>query len=358
MILIDTFWKFLMAGFNFERDLPHQVAAVDAIAGVFESIYFDAATTPVQNNSIALAQHSATLKNNIRHLQKVNDIKESVQVAAGSDLILDISMETGTGKTYAYTKTLFELNKQFGLFKFIVAVPRVAIKAGAVSFLKSDAARAHFNLDYKKQIKVYEVQSQKKTKGKKDYMPQSVMDFCRADSRSSQNTIHVLVINAGMINSPTMTKKFDVALFDEFNVAFEAIAHTKPVLIIDEPHLFKTDNKTFENIRQFKPQFTVRYGATFDNDYKNLVYQLTAVNAFNQDLVKGIVAHVEQFEEGSNTRLKLVDLDSEAVFELTENNVRKTFKLAKNESLSRVHDAMQGLDVTAFNKTRGCSRLA
>lgn len=340
-----------MAGFNFERDLPHQVAAVDAITGVFKSVGFSTDATPVQNNSIALTHNVATLKANIISLQKTNGIKESAQVAASSDLILDISMETGTGKTYAYTKTLFELNKEFGLFKFIVAVPRVAIKAGAVSFLKSDAARAHFNLDYQKQIKVYEVQAQKKTKGKKDFMPQSIMDFCRADSRSSQNTIHVLVINAGMINSPTMTKKFDVALFDEFNVAFDAIAHTKPVLIIDEPHLFEIENKTFENVRQFKPQFMVRYGATFKN-YKNLVYQLTAVNAFNQDLVKGIVAHVEQFEEASNTRLKLVGLDSEAVFELSENNVKKTFKLAKKESLSRVHAAMQGLDVIDFNKTK------
>jgi len=344
-----------MAGFNFERDLPHQVAAVDAIADVFDSVGFSTAATPEQNNCFNL--NIATLKANITALQKTNSIKESVQVNTGNDLILDslildINMETGTGKTYAYTKTLFELNKQFGLFKFIVAVPRVAIKAGAVSFLKSDAARAHFNLDYKKQIKVYEVQAQKKSKGKKDFMPQSIMDFCRADSRSSQNTIHVLVINAGMINSPTMTKKFDVALFDAFNVAFDAIAHTKSVLIIDEPHLFKTDNKTFENIRKFQPQFTVRYGATFDNDYKNLVYQLTAVNAFNQDLVKGIVAHVEQFDEGSNTRLKLVNLAHEAVFELTENNVKKTFKLAKKESLSRVHAAMQSLDVTDFNKTK------
>lgn len=340
-----------MAGFNFERDLPHQVAAVEAIAGVFDGVGFSAAATPVQNN--LLNQNIAALKANISALQKSNAIKESLQVAADSDLILDISMETGTGKTYAYTKTIFELNKQFGLFKFIVAVPRVAIKAGAVSFLKSDAARAHFNLDYKKQIKVYEVQAQKKTKGKKYFMPQSIMDFCRADNRSSQNTIHVLVINAGMINSPTMTKKFDVALFDTFNVAFDAIAHTKPVLIIDEPHLFKTDNTTFKNIRQFKPQFTVRYGATFDNDYQNLVYQLTAVNAFNQDLVKGIVAHVEQFEGGQDASLKLTDLDGvEATFKLTENGKTKTIKLLKNESFAKVHPEMQGLVLDALNKTK------
>lgn len=339
-----------MAGFNFERDLPHQVAAVEAIAGVFNGVGFSAPAMPVQNN--VLNQSIATLKANIDALQKSNGINNSVQVTAGDDLILDISMETGTGKTYAYTKTIFELNKQFGLFKFIVAVPRVAIKAGAVSFLKSDAARAHFNLDYKKQIKVYEVQALTKNKGKKDFMPQSIMDFCRADNRSSQNTIHVLVINAGMINSPTMTKKFDVALFDEFNVAFDAIAHIKPVLIIDEPHLFELENKTFENIKQFKSQFIVRYGATFKN-FKNLVYQLTAVNAFNQDLVKGIVAHVEQFQGGYDANLKLTDLNGvEATFKLTENGNTKTIKLLKNDSFAKAHLEMQGLTLDALNKTK------
>ncbi|MDO8293116.1 MAG: hypothetical protein Q7T29_09680 [Gallionella sp.] len=178
------------------------------------------------------------------------------------------------------------------------------------------------------------------------------MDFCRADSRTNTNTIHVLVINSGMINSPTLAKRFDVALFDQFSVAFEAIAHTRPVLVIDEPHLFKTDNKTFANIRNFKPQFTLRYGATFDGDFQNLVYQLNAVDAFNQDLVKGIVAHVETFDEGGNTTLKLIGLDAEASFELSQNGTKKTFKLAKKESLSRVHPAMSDLDVSEFNKSK------
>lgn len=317
-----------MAGFLFERDLPHQTAAVEAVICAFDAIGYSVPTSHVANPVMGLAAGVPQLKKNLFALQEDGDLKEPLHLENPQDLIFDVAMETGTGKTYAYTKTIFELNKRFGLFKFIIAVPRVAIKAGTVSFLSSDAAREHFKLDFDKQIKVYEVQSQKKTRNKKERMPQAIMEFCRADSRTNTNTIHVLVINSGMINSPTLAKKFDVALFDQFSVAFDAIAHTRPVLVIDEPHLFKTDNKTFANIRNFKPQFTLRYGATFDGDFQNLVYQLNAVDAFNQDLVKGIVAHVETFDEGSNTTLKLVGLEDEAIFELNQNGTRKTFKLA------------------------------
>lgn len=341
-----------MAGFIFEADLPHQTHAVEAVANVFDSIGFTNAETPVQNNRLDIAQSISTLKSNIRNIQKINEIQERIDVSNPDELIFDVAMETGTGKTYAYAKTIFELNKRFGLCKFIVAVPRVAIKANTVGFLTSEAAREHFKLEFDKQLKVYEVLAQKKTKAKKEYLPQSIMNFCRADSRTDKHAIHILVINSGMINSPTLAKKFDVALFDTFNVPFDAIAHMAPVLVIDEPHLFKTDNKTFENIRKFKPQFTLRYGATFDGDFKNLLYQLNAVDAFNQDLVKGIVAHVEKFDGGDNTTLKLVGLDSEATFELTQNGIKTLFKLAKKESLERVHSAMNSLIVDDFHKTK------
>lgn len=342
-----------MAGFNFERDLPHQTAAVNAVLNAFDLIIKSAPTSHVENPVMELAASVSQLKKNLVALQEEGGLNVPLHLENPKDLILDIAMETGTGKTYAYTKTIFELNKRFGLFKFIIAVPRVAIKAGTVSFLGSDSAREHFKLDFSdKKIKVYEVQSQKKTKGKKERMPQAIMEFCRADSRTNPHTIHVLVINSGMINSPTLAKKFDISLFDKFNVAFDAIAHTRPVLVIDEPHLFKTDNKTFANIRNFKPQFTLRYGATFDGDFQNLVHQLTAVDAFNQDLVKGIVAHVETFDGGSNTTLKLTGLDAEASFELKENGIKKTFKLSKKESLSLAHPAMSNLEVSDFNKSR------
>jgi type III restriction enzyme len=126
-------------------------------------------------------------------------------------------METGTGKTYTYTKTIFELNKNFGIFKFVVIVPTLSIKAGTIDFLKSDSAREHFKELYGKTIKLHIVQSVKSKKNKKSYMPPAVNSFVNAGV-FDKNSIQVMIINAGMINSETMQKSFDKSSlsFDEF----------------------------------------------------------------------------------------------------------------------------------------------
>ena len=340
-----------MAGFHFERDLPHQTAAVEAVLHALRDIACDKPPQAFQNGVMRLADCLPQLRQNIASIQQQNGVKPSPQPVAfdAGNLIFDIAMETGTGKTYAYAKTLFALNEQLGLNKFIVAVPRVAIKAGAVSFLTSAAAREHFKLDYAgRELKVYEVMSQKAGKAKKSRMPQAVLDFCRADNGKE---IHVLVINSGMINSPTLQAAVDTALFDAFFTPVEGIAATRPVLIIDEPHLFKTDNKTFQNLARFKPQFTLRYGATFDGKFEHLLYQLNAVDAFNQDLVKGIIAHIETFKDGEQASVKLTALDTQATFELSDSGKKKSFKLGKTDSLEIVHPEMRALEITAFNKS-------
>lgn len=343
-----------MAGFHFERDLPHQTAAVEAVLHALRNIACDKPPQAFQNGVMRFADCLPQLWQNIESIQQQNGVKPSSLPAAlnPENLIFDIAMETGTGKTYAYAKTLFALNEQLGLNKFIVAVPRVAIKAGAVSFLTSAAAKEHFKLDYAgRELKVYEMMSQKAGKAKKSRMPQAVLEFCRADNGKE---IHVLVINSGMINSPTLQAAVDAALFDQFFTPVEGIAATRPVLIIDEPHLFKTDNKTFLNLARFKPQFTLRYGATFDGKFENLLYHLNAVDAFNQDLVKGIVAHIETLKEGEQASVKLTGLDVQATFELSGNGTKKTFKLSKSESLEKVHPEMRALEITAFNKSTLC----
>src|SRR5699024_4959221 len=105
-------------------------------------------------------------------------------------------MEPGTGKTYTYTKTIFELNKNYGIFKFIVVVPTLSIKAGTIDFLKSDSSRIHFNEQYGKAIQLHVVESQKSSQNKKSFMPQAVTTFVNAGS-FERNKIQVLVINAG-----------------------------------------------------------------------------------------------------------------------------------------------------------------
>lgn len=160
-----------------------------------------------------------------------------------------------------------------------------------------------------------------------------------------------MIINAGMINSETMQKSFDKGLFDKYTVPFDAIGATKPFMIIDEPHKFGQGNKTWENIQKMKPQFILRYGATFQG-YENLIYTLTAVDSFNRNLVKGVIGHITEFNAGENAIVKFIDSDgTEASFELNENDKRKTVKLKKKDSLQTIHSEMSDLSIENLNKS-------
>jgi type III restriction enzyme len=340
-----------MKGFNFEKNLQHQTQAVTSTVKVFDNLEVEPAKGVDKqfiNPILNIYDGNNTYPKNIIELQKVNNIEGKVNLNSN---IIDIMMETGTGKTYTYTKTIFELNKNHGLFKFIVIVPTLSIKAGTIDFLKSDSARAHFKEQYGKTIKLHIVESKKGSKNKKSFMPPAVNSFVNAGVYE-KNSIQVMVINAGMINSETMQKSFDKGIFDKYTIPFKAISAVNPFLIIDEPHKFSKSNKTWENIQKMKPQFVLRYGATF-KEYENLVYTLTAVDSFNRNLVKGVIGHITEFESGKNAIVKLNNTDGkEATFELLEDKSKKIFKLAKKESLQRVHPAMEDLYVESLNKSK------
>jgi type III restriction enzyme len=351
-----------MKGFNFEKNLQHQTQAVESTISVFKDLEIHSVVeadkqyiNPVYNNITRQGKvfdnnylPYARFRENIASKQKDNGIEESVK---GRSNIIDIMMETGTGKTYTYTKTIFELNKNYGLFKFIVIVPTLSIKAGTIDFLKSDSARGHFKEQYGKTIKLHIVESKKGGKNKKSFMPPAVNSFVNAGVYE-KNSIQVMVINAGMINSETMRKSFDKGIFDKHTVPFKAISAVNPFLIIDEPHKFSKANKTWENIQKMKPQFILRYGATF-KEYENLVYTLTAVDSFNRNLVKGVIGHITEFESGKNAIVKLNSTNgTEATFELLDEGKKQTFKLTKKESLQKVHPAMEDLYVESLNKSK------
>ncbi|MBN2746275.1 MAG: type III restriction-modification system endonuclease [Bacteroidales bacterium] len=369
----------MMKGFNFEKNLLHQENAVKSTLAVFENLQSHPVLevdrnfiNPVynkiekqgnvfENDILPFGQYSK----NIRAKQENNSIEVNVKSKSN---IIDIMMETGTGKTYTYTKTIFELNKHYGIFKFIVVVPTLSIKAGTIDFLKSDSSREHFKEQYSKTLHLHIVESQKKTK--KSYLPPAVSSFVAA-GKFELNSIQVLIINAGMINSETMQTAFDKDLFDKFSIPFDAIAATKPFMIIDEPHKFGQGNKTWENIQKMKPQFILRYGATFPDkivkqknllsgkmenitvkDYHNLIYTLTAVDSFNKNLVKGVIGHITEFESGKNAIVRFIDSDGiEASFELIENDKRNTVTVSKRESLKKVHPEMMDLGIENLNKS-------
>ncbi len=350
-----------MKGFNFEKNLSHQENAVKSTLAVFEGLQVQPITeidksyiNPVYNK---IEKQGNVFDNiilpigqyykNISAQQKDNAIEENVKSKSN---IIDIMMETGTGKTYTYTKTIFELNKNYGIFKFIVVVPTLSIKAGTIDFLKSDSSREHFKEQYGKTLHLHIVESQKNSKSKKSYIPPAVTSFVNSGN-FEKNSIQVLIINAGMINSDTMQKSYDKGLYDKYTVPFDAIGATKPFMIIDEPHKFGQGNKTWENIQKMKPQFILRYGATFQG-YENLIYTLTAVDSFNRNLVKGVIGHITEFNAGENAIVKFIDSDgTEASFELIENDKRKTVTVSKKESLKKVHPEMSDLGIENLNKS-------
>lgn len=339
-----------MKGFNFEKNLEHQEEAVKRTLRVFEHLdkeLPDGADKQCVNPFLNWRKRQ--FWENLTSLN-VKNLPES-QVSHRTKNIIDIMMETGTGKTYTYTKTMFELNKYYGIFKFIVVVPTLSIKAGTINFLKSDSSREHFNEQYGKTLKLHVVESQTSRKSKKNYIPSAVSSFVNAGD-FDKNSIQVMIINAGMINSKTMVEKFDVGLFDKYNVPVDAIAATRPFLIIDEPHKFSQDNKTWENLQKMKPQMILRYGATFTKT-ENLVHTLSAVDAFAKNLVKGVIGHIAEFEEGKNAVVKLIDSDGkEASFEVNEGVAKKSIKIGKGDSLSMVHPQMTDLFLEQMNKSK------
>ncbi len=367
-----------MKSFNFEKNLAHQENAVKSTLAVFDGLQVHAMPqidsnliNPVYNN---IVKGGNVLMNDIKPFGKYyNNISARQQENSISNKpnnksnIIDIMMETGTGKTYTYTKTIFELNKNYGIFKFIVVVPTLSIKAGTIDFLKSNSSREHFKEQYGKTFHLHIVESLKNGKNKKSFIPPAVISFVNAGN-FEKNSIQIMIINAGMINSETMQKSFDKGLFDKYTIPFDAIGAIKPMMIIDEPHKFGTSTKTWENIQKMKPQFILRYGATFPDkelkqknpltnkiettytkDYQNLIYTLTAVNAFNNNLVKGIIGHITEFESGKNAVVKLIDSDgTEATFQL---NDEKPVTLTKKESLKKIHSEMSDLGIENLNKS-------
>jgi type III restriction enzyme len=358
-----------MRGFNFEKNLIHQTQAVKSTIAVFENLDIKSAVgADKQYINPKFDLDSYRFANNIYKIQDRNKI--DFNLSDKDSNIIDIMMETGTGKTYTYTKTIFELNKNFGIFKFVVIVPTLSIKAGTIDFLNSDSAREHFKEQYKKTIKLHIVKSGKSKKNKKSSMPSAIDSFVNAGNYD-KNSIQVMIINAGMINSETMQKSFDKGLFDKYTIPFEAIKAVKPFVIIDEPHKFDSNGKTWKNILKINPQFILRYGATFPDkeikqkdyltgkmekikvkDYQNLIYTLTAVNAFNNNLVKGVIGHITEFESGKNAIVKFINSDgNEAIFELLESGKKELAKISKKESLQKIHLKMSDLFIENLNKS-------
>jgi len=288
----------------------YQTEAVEAIVKVFEGQPFNDSltylrdlgeqTSPVQQTlddigedyesgfgNAPIELSDSNLLENIRTLQFENNIKQSSGLSKpfgkNCRCALDIEMETGTGKTYCYIKTMFELNKKYGWSKYIVVVPSIAIREGVKKSF--EVMEDHFFEQYGKKARYFIYNSK---------------NLNQLDGFSSSKDISVMIINAqAFASSLKEGAKNEAARIiyskqDSFGSRrpIDVIAANRPILILDEPQKLGGD-ATQSSIKLFNPLFSLNYSATHRETH-NLVYVLDALDAYNKKLVKKI--EVKGFE--------------------------------------------------------------
>lgn len=359
-----------------EAGLTHQQIPVERLASVFEQTHLDAPQKPYENPLIDhqdLATEWALRR--IEYTEELKPYNRKVMTAENGVLNLDIKMETGTGKTYVYTHTIYELHKKYGFNKFVVIVHSLPVKSGAVQFISDPYVQRHFRdtLGYGTEIELCEVSALKKKKKGHNYFPSSVRDFVNG-SCQNKNRIYVIVVNQQLLQKGKLLDKkdYDIAV-QGFVRPLDAIKATRPIVIIDEPHRFERSNTTYKRIlSEIFPQCIVRFGATFPDiivpvqkpnkqgkmvrqketrkDYMNLLYNLTACDAFNQNLIKGVAKEHFNPSTSENEKVKVVSINGKesVTMHFTKKDQSQRFVLHKDESLGIMSEHLTGITVTGI----------
>lgn len=359
-----------------QQELPHQQKAIEAICNVLKGVHIASPVRFYENPRIVLSDPK--IVSNIREVQTNLPAEYRSGLPIGSCLNLDIKMETGTGKTYVYTKTMFELHKRYGLNKFIIVVPSLSIKAGVSQFLKDGYGKRHFTDEcgYGVDLETGVLETPKNKKKGRSYFPSVIRDFIKGSCQSTQK-IYVLLLNMQLLTSNMKRNGRDSGVLwrddydydvEGFYRPFDALRSTYPVVIIDEPHRFSRNQKAFKVItEEIQPQCIIRFGATYPEtatgkgrnkitvkDYQNLLYDLNACASFNQGLIKGIAK--EHFEPVSKKeeKVKITSIDSKEAVHIQHrkrDEATKSYILKRGESLSIVSDAFEGIIVSAIDKS-------
>ena len=260
-------------GFLYQRDLGKN----DAGRITYEDDY-----AGFRNADVELSDQNMLA--NIRNIQESNNIPLSKALSHDLGKVgLDIEMETGTGKTYVYIKTMFELNRRYGWSKFIVVVPSIAIREGVAKSFKM--LEDHFMEYYGKKAR---------------YFIYNSSNLQQLDSFSSDASINVMIINtqafASSLKEGAKNKESRIIYSerDDFGSRkpIDVIAANRPIIIMDEPQKME-GTATQAALRRFKPLFVLYYSATHKTSH-NCIYALDALDAYKQKLVKKI--QVKGFE--------------------------------------------------------------
>ncbi len=266
---------------KFKR-LDYQEKCLNQILGVFKGIYFEESKEDIQRIANPVFEIEAlkdVLLENIENLRSKQKITQG-SVGIDKSLNCDILMETGTGKTFCFLECVYALHKNYHLSKFIVLTPSNAIKLGVLKSI--EITREFFKSEYSNtHLESYE----------------DAERFILA----SNHKCCVLVMTFSAFNKEKNTINQscleNTNLFNGAKSYMQALASMRPVVIMDEPHRFLGD-KTKKYLEQLNALITLRFGATFKDDYNNLIYALDSKKAFDCALVKSIsVASVGESHE-------------------------------------------------------------
>lgn len=239
----------------------------------------------IDDNALLENMHTVQKRNNL----PITDDAKTHQFS--------IEMETGTGKTYVYTKTIFELNRKYGLTKFIIVVPSVPIREGV--YKSFEVTKEHFGLQYDNVPYHYFIYNSSKLS--------HVRQFATA------NDIEIMIIN---IDAFRKAENIINQAHDKLNgeTAMRFIQDTHPVVIIDEPQSVDNTDNAKKAIASLNPLFVLRYSATH-REKINLLYRLTPVDAYQMGLVKQISVSSNQVAGGFNQPyVKLLSVSNEKGF--------------------------------------------
>ncbi|GAA8537351.1 type III restriction-modification system endonuclease [Helicobacter pylori] len=304
---------------KFKR-LDYQEKCLNQILGVFKGIYLREPENDAQRISNPVFETEAIkdiLLENIQNLRSEQNITQG-SVGIDKSLNCDILMETGTGKTFCFLECVYALHQNYHLSKFIVLVPSNAIKLGVLKSI--EITREFFKSEYSTHLESYE----------------DIRSFILA----SNHKCCVLVMTFSAFNKEknTINKSCleNTNLFNGAKSYMQALASIRPVVIMDEPHRFLGD-KTKKYLEQLNALITLRFGATFKDDYKNLIYALDSKKAFDCALVKSIsVASVGESNEYFLELKGVVKIqnDYEAAINYTNlENKTQSVKVKKHDNL-------------------------
>ncbi|GAA7328282.1 type III restriction-modification system endonuclease [Helicobacter pylori] len=304
---------------KFKR-LDYQEKCLNQILGVFKGIYLREPENDAQRISNPVFEIEVVkdlLLENIENLRSKQKITHG-SVGIDKSLNCDILMETGTGKTFCFLECVYALHQNYHLSKFIVLTPSNAIKLGVLKSI--EITREFFKSEYSVHLESYE----------------DIGSFILA----SNHKCCVLVMTFSAFNKEknTINKTCleNINLFNGAKSYMQALASIRPIVILDEPHRFLGD-KTKKYLEQLNALVTLRFGATFKDDYKNLIYALDSKKAFDCALVKSIsVASVGESNEYFLELKGVVKIqnDYEAAINYTNlENKTQSVKVKKHDNL-------------------------